>query len=471
MNVAIVGDSPECKAMMDMFLSGELGSLGISVIGVGCNDNRAAVFRYARNKGFFTTKNLQTLCRLKDLQMIIELTGKPDVAYEIHKSKPDHIHFMNHVTARLLWSIYQIKEKRISECIAALERTRKEAEHYWSLFDNAVAAVYRTRISDGSVLMCNQRLAKILGFRNRREVMTKYNVANNYVDRERRKVLIDELMKRGQVDNFEIRQRRRDGSIFWANLSAKIFPEKDYLEGMLMDITDRKRAEEENKFLAQRLIYAQEEERMRIARDLHDELGQALTTFQFGMNVLKGALPRELVEQRNRCDKMIHEIARMGDRVRKISYELRPDMLDQLGLIPALEWYIEGLTNQGDGLSVDFQHIGFKKRLSPDIEITLYRIIQEALTNIMKHAKAKHASINLMLKYPEVFLTISDDGVGFNSNRSFLVSKKNGVGIGLLGMRERMDSIGGSLDIHSERRKGTIISAKLSIRENHEGRL
>ena len=220
--------------------------------------------------------------------MIIDLTGKPEVAAEIQKSKPPRVHFIDHLTAQLIWSLCQSKEKVISELSQDLERSKKEAENYWSLFDHAVAAVYRTRISDGSVLMCNEKLAAILGFRNRTEVIANYNVADNYVDSGRRKLFLDELMKHGAVDNFEIRQRRKDGSIFWGNLSAKIFPEKDYLEGMLTDITDHKRAEEENKFLAQRLIYIQEEERTRIARDLHDELGQALTALQFGMNVSEG---------------------------------------------------------------------------------------------------------------------------------------------------------------------------------------
>jgi|GEM_PF-1892214 len=467
-NVAIVGDSTECKSMMGMFFADDLSSLGINVIGVACDDNRSASYRYARQRGIYTTKNFQSLYRLKDLQMIIVLTGKPEVSAEIQKSKPDHIRFMDHITALLFWSLSHIKEKQISECNKALECSRKEAENYWGLFDNAVAALYRTRISDGSVLMCNQRLVQILGFQNRAEVITNYNVAKNYVDPERRKVLIDELMRLGQADNFEIRQRRRDGSIFSAKLSAKIFPEKDYLEGMLTDITDHKLAEQENKFLAQRLIHVQEEERTRIARDLHDELGQALTTLQFGMNVLKGSLPRELVQLTKRCDEMILNISRMGDLVRNISYELRPGTLDQLGLIPSLEAYVEVLTKDANSPPVDFQHIGFKKRLAPEIEITLYRIIQEALTNIKKHAKAKHASIIMTFNHPEVILTITDNGVGFNPNRSSLASQKSDVGIGLLGMRERMDSIGGSLDIDSSRGRGTIIRAKLSIRENHE---
>ena len=158
----------------------------------------------------------------------------------------------------------------------------------------------------------------------------------------------------------------------------------------------------------------------------------------------------------------------MGDLVRNISYELRPGMLDQLGLVPALEGYIGDLTKEGDGLQVHFQHMGFKQRLTPEVEITLYRVTQEALTNIKKHAKAKHASIILKRNTRTVVLTIGDDGVGFNPNRSVLASKKSGLGIGLLGMRERMDSIGGSLDIHSTRGNGTIIRAKLSIRKNHE---
>jgi PAS domain S-box-containing protein len=350
-----------------------------------------------------------------------------------------------------------------------LEQFEKEPEPYWRVFDNGVAGVFRTTYSGrGEVLMCSERMASLLGFRDRKIMFVEHKPADNYVHPSTREILIDHLMEQGQVNKFEVCLRKRDGSVLWGNLSAKIFPRQGYLEGMLTDITDLKRAEEENRFLAQRLIRAQEDERRRIAHGLHDELGQALTTLQFGMNALERSLPHEFLHQKKQCERMIRKIAGIGDLVRNISHELRPGMLDQLGLVPALEGYIEDFTKDNERLKVHFEHIGFDKRLAPEIEITLYRVTQEALTNIKKHSKAGQVSVVLMLNSQEVVLIISDDGVGLNSTRTFVASKKSGRGIGILGMRERMDSIGGSLDIHSTEGEGTVIRARVPIRDNHE---
>ena len=122
---------------------------------------------------------------------------------------------------------------------------------------------------------------------------------------------------------------------------------------------------------------------------------------------------------------MIHDIARLGDRIREISYELRPGMLDQLGLVPALETYVKDINKQHEGIQVHFPHIGFMLKGSPpEVEIALYRVTQEALNNIMRHTKAKHASIILTFNPPEVILTITDDGVGFLSHSLFIIFRK-----------------------------------------------
>jgi signal transduction histidine kinase len=156
-----------------------------------------------------------------------------------------------------------------------------------------------------------------------------------------------------------------------------------------LELIERKRAEEslrqseeEIRHLSQQLISVIEEERKRLARDLHDEFGQALTTLHFMVEALLNSMPVGFKDQKTRCDELMRLIEQLGDSIRNISSQLRPDMLDHLGLVPTLQWYIDDFVKRRQGLQIDFQAMGVKKRPSSDIEIVLYRILQEALNNI-----------------------------------------------------------------------------------------
>lgn len=468
-NVAIAGGGPDCKEMIDIILGSGFHKPVLELVGVASPRANGSGYRYAKQKGILTTKAYHDLFKLEDLHLLIELTGSERVRSEILRTKPDQVHLMDRFIAELFIAFHRATDRKLSEYVHSLDSFKKKSEDYWSLYDNAVAALFRTGIDNGSVIMCNERLADILGYDNREEVISMYNVADNYVDHHMRENLLAHLKRFGKVEDFEFPQKRRDGSIFWACLSARIFPEKGYLEGMLIDISERKSVEEENKFLSRRLIKIQEEERKRIARDLHDALGQALSTLQFGIGSLKDSNPQEPEVQRERCEKMIFEIEQIGDIVRRISSNLRPDVLDHLGLIPALEGFIKDFMDRNEGIHVDFQAMGFKKRFNPEVEITLYRLIQEALTNIAKHSKASHASVFMTYSYPKIICVIKDNGVGFGKKQKKRNYSRDRGGIGLLGMRERIKSIGGELEIRSAKGRGTTIRAELSALKDQEG--
>jgi len=234
-----------------------------------------------------------------------------------------------------------------------------------------------------------------------------------------------------------------------------------FFTGIVRDISACKRAEEEIRHLSQQLIRATEEERKRLARDLHDELGQALTALHFGMEAVHNSLPGELKAQATTCDELLGQVEALGDKIRNLASELRPDMLDDLGLIPTLKWYIKDFVKRIGGLQIVFQAIGVKRRPEAEIEIVLYRFLQEALNNIAKHAKAKHVSVLLTYSHPKLIFTIKDDGVGFAQAGPVEPSGAKKQGIGLLGMRERIGSVGGTIDIHSRKNKGTVIRAEL----------
>jgi len=460
--IAIVCKDESDLPLIDFFLNSEFCYRNIDLIGLASTKPGDTVCSYAREKGLYTTKNYLGLLKLKDLKTIINLVNDPIVTDRIKRSKPPYLHLMDDPSAGFLLQLLPAGKERITKRMPDFDFQTPTPGYHWDLFNHALAGLLRVKL-DGSILMCNQSFANMVGCETREEVISTFNIANHYDDPERRKRLLKKLRECGNCDNFEFKMKRKDGSLFWALNSIKMPPGKGYLEGMVIDVTKRKMAEEEIRYLTQRLLSAQEEEKKRIAQDLHDELGQALSTLQFGMNALMDSIPVTLERQRSNCERIVSGIERMGDMIRHISAELRPVILDQLGLIPALKSLVESFRQNNVGIRIDFEAVGLKKRLNSEIEIALYRIVQEALTNVAKHGRASRASIFLTLSYPNIIVTVRDNGIGFDKKKFFSSDKKVSGGIGLLGMRERIDALGGEIEIRTAPGKGTIIRAKTSI--------
>ena len=222
------------------------------------------------------------------------------------------------------------------------------------------------------------------------------------------------------------------------------------------EITERKRAEKEIRHLSRKLISGIEEAQKNLAQDLHDEFGQTLAALHMGVETLCNSIPDEMVSQKKNTENLIGLIEQLGDKIRSISSDLRPDLLDDLGLVPTLEWYIHEYGEQNMDVDIEFQAVGFKKRISPEKELIIYRIVQESLNNIVKHAKACKISVMLTYSYPKVIFMIRDDGIGFDQN------VRSG-GIGLIGMRERTASVNGKIEIRSGKGKGTTIRGELPV--------
>ena len=205
----------------------------------------------------------------------------------------------------------------------------------------------------------------------------------------------------------------------------------------------------------QRVVSAQELERRRLARELHDETGQALTSILLGLRGLEdvkdeATLKSSVAEVRELVRSTLQD-------VRRLAVELRPAALDDFGLVAAVERLTENYAEQ-TGMTVEFvPNLSGDGRFPPEVETALYRLVQESLTNIVKHARANRVSIVLTRKAHYVSVIVEDDGVGFDPGR------ESGDGIGLLGMRERVGLFGGRVVVESRKGAGTTILAEVPL--------
>jgi signal transduction histidine kinase len=199
-----------------------------------------------------------------------------------------------------------------------------------------------------------------------------------------------------------------------------------------------------------RVVAAQELERQRLARELHDETGQALTSILLGLKRLDGESPEAVAELRELV------VATLRD-VRRLAVELRPKVLDDFGLVPALERLTQGFAEH-TGISVDLEAGALTERPPVEVETAIYRIVQESLTNVVKHAQASSVSVVLTRGDGRIKAVIEDDGTGFAPETI------GEGGIGLVGMRERIELLDGSLTVESSERSGTTVAVEVPVR-------
>jgi signal transduction histidine kinase len=213
--------------------------------------------------------------------------------------------------------------------------------------------------------------------------------------------------------------------------------------------------------LSHRLMNVQETERRRIAHDLHDEIGQSLTALKLGLreadSVLESGPTASLLTD---SLKILDEVIR---QVRSLALDLRPSLLDELGLAPALKWYIK---RQGEraGWETEYSAHEVNNHLPPEVAITCFRIVQEALTNVARYAEATHVQVTLERRGDRLVLTIEDNGKGFNVEKA-KTRARTGISIGLLGMEERARLVGGEMTITSSPDRGTRVIASLPLIE------
>ncbi|HEY0460430.1 MAG TPA: PAS domain-containing protein, partial [Pyrinomonadaceae bacterium] len=227
--------------------------------------------------------------------------------------------------------------------------------------------------------------------------------------------------------------------------------------GAIVDITKRRLAEEAVYDLTRRLMNAQENERARLGRELHDDLSQSLALLSIELSQL-GENFGNANEARNQIKHLVLEISRVSEHVHQISHELHPEKLRHLGLESALRGFCRELSAAHHNLKVDFEAENLPRELSEDISLCLYRVAQEALQNVAKHSGASSAQVNLKMENDEVRLSISDNGAGFDIN-----DHKVKQSLGLISIQERVRAVRGAVKIAPELGIGTKIEASVPI--------
>jgi PAS domain S-box-containing protein len=261
---------------------------------------------------------------------------------------------------------------------------------------------------------------------------------------------------------FEYRMIAMDGQIVWIHDLVNVFRKNGQpktLRGFMIDITGRRQTEEALRDLGGRLISAQEEERRRVARELHDDLNQRMALLSIELEQLGQKIPQNQSDLRMRVRDLGTKAQEISTEIHRMSYQLHPSKLDHLGLKAALKSFCEEISVSQE-LNIEFSHQGFPATLPKDITLCVFRIAQESLRNVIKHSGARDARVVLEKTDEAVRLTVSDTGCGFDTE-----SDKMKRGLGFISMRERLRLVGGEIAIHSQPSRGTQIDVSVSLAE------
>jgi PAS domain S-box-containing protein len=368
-------------------------------------------------------------------------------------------------------SLAEITGNQAQELLRQKEALRAAERKYRQIIENAGEGIFQST-PEGCYLMANPALARMHGFdspgeliRSRRDISREI-----YVEPARRDEFKRLLEQHGLVRDFEHEMFRKDGSTIWISVNARAVRDETgkilYYEGTAQDITKRKRAEEAARTYSRRLIEAQEAERRRISRELHDQVGQILTAVKMNLHVLQQKIAAaEIVASIEDNMKVIDEAV---DQVRDLSVDLRPHLLDDFGLVVALRWYLSRQTKRC-GVVAEFttESLSEDDRFHSELETACFRIVQEALTNVVRHAKASRVSVTIERAGPELIMRILDDGSGFDMNKL----RNSSPTLGLRGMEERAQALRGSIRIESAPQLGTEICVRFPVpylRYSHE---
>ncbi len=357
--------------------------------------------------------------------------------------------------------------KRAQDALSASE------ERYRLLFERNLAGVFQSTL-EGHILDCNEAFVRMFGYDSKDELLRCS--AEDLYPPERRICYLENLLAERTLTGYELQLKRKDGSLIWGYENVALLPlgphGEEIIQGTIMDFTELKRAGQEREQLnreveasrqrfedlSRRLLEVQENERRYLARELHDEIGQVLSAISVNLKIVSSKVDSSSL---TRIDDCIDMVDRAVEQVRNLSLDLRPAVLDDFGLEEALRWYAQSQAKRA-GLVMHLKFAPLMMDLSNNLRNACFRIAQEALTNVVRHAIARQVWIDLRQDDLQLRLLIRDDGKGFDAIAAQQrVSRSSSLG--LLSMRERAELLGGKVNILSEPGRGTTVDVRFPV--------
>lgn len=349
----------------------------------------------------------------------------------------------------------------ITEQTQISARLEQLEDQFVKAFRSSPVVLAISRVSDGEILEINERFEALFGY-SRSEAIGKTVYELNLYNTTLRPVFLKLLSEQGYLHDYELDMRDRWGNMLHTSVSFEQISlnSEACLLICVQDQTELKKADIALQELTARLLKLQDEERRRIARELHDVTAQNISAISLNLAYLQKCLNLDDERPARAISESIDLAEQVLKEIRTLSYVLHPPLLDQSGLVPALRWYIDGFSRRS-GVAVDFKVIAEIERLDPEIETTLFRVVQEGLTNVYRHSGSSSARIRLLRDGDFIKLQIKDQGKGISFDEASAEPQLPGVGIP--GMRQRTRQIGGQLELISSP-KGTVVTAIVPIK-------
>ncbi|MBN2468812.1 MAG: PAS domain S-box protein [Deltaproteobacteria bacterium] len=361
-----------------------------------------------------------------------------------------------------------------------VEKALQESEKkYKTLYESSQDAIMLLNETEGFI-SGNPATVRMFGCEEESEFKdrTSYFFSPEYqpdgrLSSEKAREMMSVAMKKGS-HFFEWLHNRLDGTEFYSTvlLTRMELDGKKLLQATVRDITERKEAEKEReeyvallRILSSKLLSAQEDEKKRVVRELHDGISQALTAIKFRVeNALQQRTKHSILDSLGKIVPMLQEAV---EDLRRVTMDLRPSILDDLGIVATISWYCRQFETIYPTIRIQKEVTAEEARIPEPLKITIYRIMQEGLTNIVKHTKADLVRISLEDKNDVLTLAIRDNGQGFNLDKS-LANEIKQRGFGITSMKERTELSGGLFHVNSVRRAGTVIHSSWPIRPSQE---
>jgi len=376
---------------------------------------------------------------------------------------PDEIDLLSTIAGQIASALTNARLYEEAKRIA--DQLYKSARDYRNLFENAHDAIWFHSL-DGKILAANKASQELTGYptdefigRNVREFMDDEMLT--LAKEVRRKLLLDEPF----TQPYEQHTVTKDGIRKTVMVTSSVMLIDDQPVGfqhIARDVTEERRMQNNLRYYLNQITRAQEEERKRIARELHDDTAQALFAISRHMDNFIRDNDGLSAQQRTALQDIRQRISVTLQGIRRFSQDLRPSIIDDLGMLPAVTWLVKQKSEES-GVHTELKINGKEQRLLPEMELILFRIVQEALNNIGKHSRATHAEVSIDFDTSKVEVWIRDNGKGFELPRTVGDLSSTGK-LGIVGMQERVSLLNGSLDIKSEIDGGSTVHVTVPLK-------